>query len=437
MPICSKCAQDVPKSDFSSSQWKRKASERHCRKCVNGEISCHPLITWLIANGGSISSIDIHLDESSQSRSIVTRASISPSQELLRVPLKCMVLSNVSEDANAHHALALWLIQSKPDFFEPYIQSLPTLENVKQMAIFQPSHEALQKSFVGEMLKGRVDSLAADYSLLTNHECSFEQYMWARTIVITRAFKCGSKGTCLVPIADMMNHSAEPNVQWAFDESSQCFVMKAQKPIASGKECWDSYGNKCNSRFFVNYGFTLEHNAEWNQTVLHLPMIRELGDRLYNDGYTYGIPSIPPNVVRFQVPSIVRCAKDTSHVKLLRALMSYARVLCGIPLNAAKPIAPEDGKDGSKPFFFRHWVPFQSEPNERRAIQLIGSSARKQLLNMKENPQHPIIEGESQILQDYIHWAECVGKIAMGSLGRKMKTMYPLYYSELWVGQKN
>ena len=34
-----------------------------------------------------------------------------------------------------------------------------------------------------------------------------------------------------------------------------------------GEELFDSYGEKCNSRFFVHYGFTLEEN-DANQAQL-------------------------------------------------------------------------------------------------------------------------------------------------------------------------
>jgi hypothetical protein len=40
------------------------------------------------------------------------------------------------------------------------------------------------------------------------------------------------------------------------------FVIIANKAISRGEQVFDSYGRKCNSRFFVNYGFTLDQNED-------------------------------------------------------------------------------------------------------------------------------------------------------------------------------
>jgi hypothetical protein len=46
-----------------------------------------------------------------------------------------------------------------------------------------------------------------------------------------------------------------------------CFARFARFACCSGDPVYDSYGPKCNSRFFVNYGFALEQNDE-NQCVI-------------------------------------------------------------------------------------------------------------------------------------------------------------------------
>jgi hypothetical protein len=47
------------------------------------------------------------------------------------------------------------------------------------------------------------------------------------------------------------------------------FGMLSVRVMSSGDQVYDSYGRKCNSRFFVNYGFALEDNED-NQCVIPL-----------------------------------------------------------------------------------------------------------------------------------------------------------------------
>lgn len=40
------------------------------------------------------------------------------------------------------------------------------------------------------------------------------------------------------------------------------FTITTLRTIQRGEEVFDSYGRKCNSRFFVNYGFALTDNED-------------------------------------------------------------------------------------------------------------------------------------------------------------------------------
>jgi hypothetical protein len=67
----------------------------------------------------------------------------------------------------------------------------------------------------------------------------------------------------------------------------------------SGDQIYDSYGRKCNSRFFVNYGFALDENED-NQTVI--PLNIPLNDPQYQMKLRFlgGHPSSTRR--RFQIP---------------------------------------------------------------------------------------------------------------------------------------
>jgi histone-lysine N-methyltransferase SETD3 len=65
----------------------------------------------------------------------------------------------------------------------------------------------------------------------------------------------GKEVTALVPVADMLNHNIPCQVRWFYDDARRGFVMKAEEDIPRGDQVYDSYGNKDDSTFLMNYGF--------------------------------------------------------------------------------------------------------------------------------------------------------------------------------------
>jgi histone-lysine N-methyltransferase SETD3 len=103
-------------------------------------------------------------------------------------------------------------------------------------------------------------------------------------VVITRIFGLyidAHKTDGLVPMADMLNHKRPRQTKWNFEDSTNCFTITSLQALSRGDQVFDSYGQKCNSRFFVNYGFALEHNEADNEVL-----------------YVF---DIPPNDPHFQV----------------------------------------------------------------------------------------------------------------------------------------
>jgi len=99
---------------------------------------------------------------------------------------------------------------------------------------------------------------------------SQKEFVWARLAVITRIFGLvifGNKTDGLVPMADMLNHKRPRETSWTFEDKKNGFTITSLKPLSRGDQVYDSYGRKCNSRFFVNYGFALEENED-NQCLL-------------------------------------------------------------------------------------------------------------------------------------------------------------------------
>lgn len=86
-------------------------------------------------------------------------------------------------------------------------------------------------------------------------EYGFERFKWAATAVYSRNWVVSLLGReedpegvesthIMVPVADMLNHKSQ-TVHYA-----------------RGDEVFIPYGDKCNTQFLVDYGFTLPHNDE-------------------------------------------------------------------------------------------------------------------------------------------------------------------------------
>lgn len=56
----------------------------------------------------------------------------------------------------------------------------------------------------------------------------------------------------------MINHRCPKLSAWNYSNLKQGFVLDSMGSIERGLEIFDSYGNKCNAKFFVNYGFLEE-----------------------------------------------------------------------------------------------------------------------------------------------------------------------------------
>lgn len=94
----------------------------------------------------------------------------------------------------------------------------------------------------------------------------------------------GVRTSAMVPYADMLNHYRPRETKWAFDQRLRAFTITTLQSIECGAQVverltfpllegsclycigplqvYDSYGQKCNHRFLLNYGFSIENNRE-------------------------------------------------------------------------------------------------------------------------------------------------------------------------------
>ena len=264
------------------------------------------MIEWLLINNTKIHSLEIN--DNTSNRFVMTKQTISKNDIILQVPFDMIISSilvNKSEIVNlikekyifrsSHSNYACFLLEESLNplsKWKCYLESLP--DNYSTIPIYydQKQLDELEGSMTIKKINDKKMELLMEYSSVIKaypefYRFSYEKFIYFRCVVITRIFgfeiarknnpfntaltidDSEEKEKCdgLVPFADMLNHKVEKDTSWYFDDETKCFTIKALKKIKMGYEVFDSYGRKCNSRFFVNYGFTLENNQQDNQAL--------------------------------------------------------------------------------------------------------------------------------------------------------------------------
>ncbi|KAL3781897.1 hypothetical protein HJC23_004082 [Cyclotella cryptica] len=230
-------------------------------------------------------------DGSDEMRGVHALTTLPPSAVIVSIPLRCLITvemgqttpigrkilaSDLELDAPKHIFLMIYLLWDKwtngdKSFFAPYYAVLP--KRLRNMPIFWDEEELryLEGSHLLSQISDRIAAITRDYHSVCSAAPEFasistlEEFTWARTIVCSRNFGLminGRRTSALVPHADMLNHHRPRETKWTFCEETQCFTITTLKEIGAGEQVYDSYGQKCNHRFLLNYGFCVEKNVE-------------------------------------------------------------------------------------------------------------------------------------------------------------------------------
>jgi histone-lysine N-methyltransferase SETD3 len=248
---------------------------------------------------------------------------------------QAILRSDLDLDAPKHIFLMIYLLWDRKvngarSFFHPYYEILP--QTLSNMPIFwsQPELDCLRGSYLLQQIEDRNAAISEDYNAICQIAplpklCSLQEFKWARMCVCSRNFGLqidGHRTSALVPHADMLNHYRPRETKWTFDEVRQAFTITTLQPIQAGAQVYDSYGQKCNHRFLLNYGFAVEDNRELdgfcpNEVSLELSL--NLGDPLYQvklDFWMRGEISLASS------PSLSDSKPHNAHVKRIRVCVS-------------------------------------------------------------------------------------------------------------------
>jgi len=280
-------------------------------------------LTWLNKNGAVFPDIYFQIYKNYE-RGVHAKVAIPAHQTVVKIPRSILIYSGmgekspwgkkVSQDPTGISGLnlvyiCLYIIQDMEykNKFGPYYKILP--KKFDNFPIFWSPAEKkyLENSYLLTEIDIRKDILVKDYHKLCkilndfSSICSLQKFLQIRTLVGSRNFGLwidGKKQATMVPLGDMLNHSATPDVKWFFEKETNAFVMNSIHSIRSQGAISDSYGTKCNRSYILFYGFVLSDDNKCRNTIflrLNQPIstfkIQVLRDQLVSNEFSRNISS--------------------------------------------------------------------------------------------------------------------------------------------------
>merc|ERR1719300_204424 len=232
-------------------------------------------------------------------RAIHAMSAIAKDEDICYIPHDYIMTSDVAKQSeigrqiigskvdlrSKHSYLASYLLQERErgakSRWHVYISILPRKFETIPLFFDDKQRNELIGSIAIKKIDDRLESLRLEYESLCGAvpefvRFSLQDFIWARLVVITRIFGLvidDVKTDGLVPMADMLNHKRPRETKWTYSQKKRGFLVTSLQTIKENAEIFDSYGRKCNSRFFVNYGFSLERNPD-NEALMTLELPR-------------------------------------------------------------------------------------------------------------------------------------------------------------------
>jgi len=253
------------------------------------------MFSWLRAHGAKIGDIYLNLG-SRTGRGVHVLCDVAIGWELLRIPEKLLLTLKIAKSTpladkikksgyevrSEQTFMALYLLeqlQDKDSFWRWYLRTLPQGKTLSPLFYPEIHQRLLAGSQALQTLAFRAQGYREEYAELCTRvgsirRFSLTEFMWARCCVLSRMIglrKKTNKMSAMVPLLDMVNHGKPSSVHWAYDDDTEHVHVIANQPIKRKEEIFANYGRKANSRYFTNYGFTLDKNPE-NESVLVFTM---------------------------------------------------------------------------------------------------------------------------------------------------------------------
>ena len=184
-----------------------------------------------------------------------------------------------------HSFLSTFLLRErlKPDsFWRPYLDILPSDYDSMPIFFSEDDLSQLEGSPFLTQVRDKISDLKKDYEAIVSvapefAEHTFKEFCWARMTAASRIFGIvigDLKTDAFVPLADMLNHRRPKQTSWSYSNEKGGFVIESLENIKKGEQIYDSYGKKCNSRFFLHYGFIVMEN-DGNEVAVKVNINKE------------------------------------------------------------------------------------------------------------------------------------------------------------------
>ena len=253
---------------------------------------------YLYSQGLFLNKITINFNNESN-RCVISTEEIKEKEILLRIPLNALITlddaqnsdigkyfdSNLKKRLNGpNHSLLssfiLYEMEKKTNSkWLFYFNFLPSNYNNFPIFFSESELKHLKGTQFLTIVQNKKKEMKEDYDLLCSKIPYYSNYKYldfckVREIVSSRIFGViihGKKNDIIAPYADMLNHKRPRETHWTYDDKLDSFVVSAISDIKQSNEVFDSYGRKCNSRFLLNYGFTIENNED-NEYKINLEL---------------------------------------------------------------------------------------------------------------------------------------------------------------------
>jgi histone-lysine N-methyltransferase SETD3 len=280
-------SKEIKKIDNLINQ-KEKENEENCKKFIQYKVFIN-YMKVIYSYGVYINKINVKW-ESDWMRCILASDNIKINDTLIRVPDDLLITLDTAQNSeigkyfdeplrkklnSPHHCLlTAYLLQehkkgnsSKWSFYFPFLpssySSFPIFYTEKEMKL-------LEGTQFYDIVTDKKKEIRQDYDWICEKYSGFNQYSYDefckfREVISSRIFGVtmkGKKNDIIAPYADLFNHRRPRGTHWAYEDDLNSFVVSAIENMSPGMEVFDSYGRKCNARFLLNYGFTIEDNED-------------------------------------------------------------------------------------------------------------------------------------------------------------------------------
>ncbi|CAI7604500.1 unnamed protein product [Penicillium bialowiezense] len=194
------------------------------------------------------------------------------------------------EETFAFYLMGQYL-RGQASFWYPYLRTLPQPGQLTTPLFFSEEDvDWIQGTGIPEASVERIKVWDQKYDdAITKLEAfgfldcgafTWELYMWAATIITSRAFSpkvlsgaveaddlWEDRTSALLPLIDLPNHRPMAKVEWRAGEEDIGLIVL--EDLAPGHEISNNYGPRNNEQLLVNYGFCLKNNPT-DYRIVHL-----------------------------------------------------------------------------------------------------------------------------------------------------------------------